>query len=87
MHFFLHHARARARGLSPADAAQALARPTGIMTGALVAGFLVFCASSTAHLPRFGLIAALAIAAAYACELLVTPALLARAPRLRSSSR
>ena len=34
------------------------ASSAGIMTLALVAGFAVFCVSSTTHLPRFGLIAA-----------------------------
>lgn len=85
VHFLLGYRRARAAGLAPPDAARstaaALARPTAIMSGALVAGFLVFLASSTAHLPRFGLVAATAIAAAWLCELVVTPALLARFDR------
>lgn len=91
VHFFLGYERARLDGLAPPAAAERaaaeLARPVAVMTGALVAGFLVFCASSTAHLPRFGLIAALAVAAAWACELLVTPALLARADSARTWPR
>ena len=80
VHFFLHFRHARADGLAPDEAARRtaaeLARPAAAMSVALAAGFLVFCASTTTHLARFGLLTATAIVLAFACEIVLTPALL-----------
>lgn len=85
VHFFTHFRRALDEGLSPEAAARAtaveLARPAAALSAALIGGFLVFCASEAQHLARFGLVTAFAIALAFACEIVVTPALLARFAR------
>ncbi len=92
VHFFVHFRRAAADGLPADEAARRtaaeLARPAAAMTAARAAGVLVFCAGSTLHLARFGAVTAAAIALAFACEMVVTPALLAAfysLPRSRSN--
>ena len=87
IHFLVHYRRQRRAGYERMDAVattlHAVGRPMVITSLVAALGFLVLCFSDFVPLLHFGLLTAVTMVAALVGDLLVLPALLVTAPRIK----